>query len=129
VSTFLEVFFAFISGGITLWGLLQVEKYLKRHREALDYGTGERTAHEFLKTQATQLQQAAARLSKPHVAPPATFPPPPHPTTGWGTWPAPTPEPPWPYGGKHEGTTAMQQVAPPAPPAPPTEAPIDPKGF
>jgi hypothetical protein len=117
VSTFLEVFFAFISGGITLWGLLQVEKYLKRRR---DEPAGERTAHEFLKAQATQLQQAAARLSKPHVAPPATFSPPPHPTTGWGNWPPPVPGPAWPYSpGRHEETAAM----------PPAHPPIDPKAH
>jgi hypothetical protein len=127
VSTFLEVFFAFISGGIILWGLLQVEKYLKRRREARDYGTGERTAHEGLKAMSTQLQQAAARLSKPHVGPTPTHLPPPHPAPNRWTWPPPIPpESPWPhYGARHEETAAM----PPAPTSPPAHPPIDPKGF
>lgn len=114
MNTFLEVFFAFVAGGITLWGLLQVEKYLKRRR---DNPAGERTAHEWLKAQATQLQQAAARLSKPHVAPTPTHLPPPHPTSQWMPPPLAPPLP-WPYTGKlsdSEETSAMP--------------PIDPKGY
>jgi hypothetical protein len=117
VSTFLEVLFAFVAGGITLWGLLQVEKYLNRRRRE---PAGERTAHEFLKAQGTQLQQAAARLSKPTVGPTPAPLPPPHPQAGWGDWPQPPPTPPWPYAaGRHEETAAMQ----------PAHPPIDPKGY
>ena len=113
MNTFLEVFFAFVAGGLTLWGLLQVEKYLKRRREP----AGERTAHEWLKAQGTQLQQAAARLSKPHVAPSPTHLPPPHPHTGRGNWPQPLPEAPWPYAGRHtvdDKTAAMPPADPKA---------------
>jgi hypothetical protein len=117
VNTFLEVFFSFVAGGITLWGLLQVEKHLKRRREP----AGERTAQEWLKAQGTQLQQAAARLSRPTVAPTPAPLPPPHPQAGWGNWPPPVPPgSPWPhYGARHEETAAM----------PPAHPPIDPKGY
>jgi hypothetical protein len=108
VSTFLEVFFAFVAGGVTLWGLLELRRYLDRRREARAYN-GERTAHESLKAMSTQLQQAAARLSKPHVGPPPTQVSP----QGWGNWPPPPPAPPWPYGGKHEETSAIPQAQPP----------------
>lgn len=86
MSTFLEVFFSFVAGGITLWGLLQVEKHLKRRRRE---PAGERTAHESLKAMSTQLQQAAARLSKPTVGPPPTQLAPP---------PAAREPTPWPHG-------------------------------
>jgi hypothetical protein len=114
VNTFLEVFFSFVSGGITLWGLLQVEKYLKRRREP----AGERTAQEGLRAMSTQLQQAAARLAKPNVA---QAPSPPHPAPKQWNWPPPVPpQSPWPhYGARHEETAAM----------PPAHPPIDPKGY
>jgi hypothetical protein len=94
VNTFLEVFFAFVAGGFTLWGLLELRRYLD-HRA----GRNERSEREWLKAHGVQLQQAAARLSKPHVGPPPVQ----RPTA-----------PPWPYDGRH---------------AWPEDAPGDPKGY
>jgi hypothetical protein len=85
-------------------------------------------AHEGLKATGTQLQQAAARLSRPTVAPTPTPLPPPHPAPESGRRgrrPLPAVAVSRHDGGPHEETSSAM---------PPTDAdrrtpPIDPKGF
>jgi hypothetical protein len=152
VNTFLEVFFSFVAGGITLWGLLVVHERVKQRRGdrawLRDKGV-QQNAYTGLRAMGTKLEQTASRLSKPHVAPPPAPLPPPHPQAGWGNWPPPVPAPrmnpapapvgdgiaddtaavqahgikPWPYYGKHAPAAEETAAMPPAHP------PIDPKGY